>query len=114
MQPVLLPLKNIDLPMGQIEAFCQKWQIVEFALFGSVLRDDFRPESDLDVLVSFEPNAPWGILELVEMEQELAQLVERDVDLIEKQVIEKSDNYIRREEILTTAKVLYAPTYEAA
>lgn len=114
MQSVSLPLKNIDLPIEQIETFCQKWQIVEFALFGSVLREDFRPDSDLDVLVTFHPDAPWGIFELVEIEQELAQLVDRDVDLLEKQVIEKSDNHIRREAILTTAKVLYVPTYEAA
>ena len=49
---------RIDIPMEQIEAFCRRWRVVEFTLFGSVLREDFRPDSDVDVLVSFEPEAP--------------------------------------------------------
>lgn len=48
-----MKLKTTELPMEEIRVFCQKWQIIEFALFGSALRDDFRPDSDLDVLVSF-------------------------------------------------------------
>ena len=104
----------IDLPIDVIKPFCQKWQITEFSLFGSVLRDDFRPDSDLDVLVSFFPHAPWTILDLVTMQQELQQIVNRDVDLIEKRVIEKSQNWIRRNEILDTAQVLYSQTYEPA
>ena len=69
--------------------FCQKWQITELSLFGSVLRDDFRPDSDIDVLVTFAPNAPWSLLDLVNMEYELADLTGRDIDLLEKQAIEK-------------------------
>jgi uncharacterized protein len=53
-----MKLSAIDLSMDAIKAFCQKWQIAEFALFGSVLRDDFRPDSDIDVLVSFLPHSP--------------------------------------------------------
>ena len=90
-------------------AFCQKWQISELSLFGSILRDDFRPDSDLDVLVSFEPQAPWTILDLVLMETELASLVERPVDLIEKRVIEESPNPIRKAAILSTAVPIYPP-----
>lgn len=91
----------------QIENFCQKWKIIELSLFGSVLRADFRADSDLDVLVTFAPNAPWTILDLVTMEQELASLAGREVDLVERRVIEKSQNPIRRAEILNSAQVLY-------
>jgi uncharacterized protein len=59
-----MKLKTTELPMEEIKTFCQKWQIVEFALFGSALRDDFCPDSDLDVLVSFSPNAPWTLIDL--------------------------------------------------
>ena len=103
-----MKLSIIDLSVDTVKVFCQKWQITEFALFGSVLRDDFRPDSDLDVLVSFFPQAPWTILDLVTMQQELQQIVSRDVDLIEKRVIEKSENWIRRTEILNTAQVVYS------
>ena len=105
---------NIDLPTEAIDRYCQKWQIVELALFGSALRDDFRPDSDLDILVNFAPNAPWTILDLVTMQQELEQLSGRKVDLIEKTVIETSDNWIRRNEILNSAQVFYSHTYESA
>ena len=92
----------------QIENFCQKWKITEFSLVGSVLRADFRADSDLDVLVTFAPNAPWTIIDLVTMEQELASLAGREVDLVERRVIEKSQNPIRRAEILNSAQVFYA------
>ena len=109
-----MKLSIVDLSVDTIKVFCQKWQITEFALFGSVLRDDFRPDSDLDVLVSFFPQAPWTILDLVTMQQELQQIVRRDVDLIEKRVIEKSENWIRRTEILNTAQVVYSQAHETA
>ena len=92
----------------QIENFCRKWKVTEFSLFGSVLRKDFRPDSDLDILVTFTPHAPWTILDLVTMEAELSELVGREVDLVEKRVIEKSQNPIRRAEILNSAQVFYA------
>ena len=107
-------LSAIDLPTDALNAFYQKWQIAEFALFGSVLRDDFRPDSDIDVLVSFFPHAPWTLFDLVTMQDELQTLFNREVDLIEKRVIEKSENSIRRHEILTTAQVLYSQAYELA
>lgn len=94
--------------MVDIAAFCDQWKITEFALFGSVLREDFNDHSDIDVLVSFAPNSPWTILDLVTMEQELARYFQRDVDLVEKQVIEKSSNPIRKTNILGSARVIYA------
>ena len=104
----------IELTVEALRDFCQKWQIAELSLFGSVLRNDFRPNSDLDVLVRFAPNAAWTLLDLVNMERELAKLAGREVDLIEKSAIEQSSNWIRRNEILTTAQVIYSQTYEPA
>lgn len=108
----MLRASNIDLPIDKIREFCQRWQITEFALFGSVLREDFHPDSDLDVLVTFVPNAFWNLLDLVKMQQELEVIVGRDVDLIEKRVIEQSTNWIRRKEILNTAQIFYSQTYD--
>jgi uncharacterized protein len=103
-----MKLNNIELPMPDIEQFCQKWNVTEFALFGSVLRDDFRPESsDIDVMVQFHPEAKptfWG---LDQMEEELEGLFGREVDVITRFSIEKSRNYLRRHEILSSARVIY-------
>jgi hypothetical protein len=87
--------------------FCQRWQIAEFYLFGSVLRDDFRPDSDIDVMVKFTPEARWGLLALIEMKEELEVMFEREVDLLTKGSIEQSENWIRREGILSTARLIY-------
>ncbi len=82
--------------------------IIEFGFFGSVLRDDFQPASDVDVLVSFAPEARWSLFDLVEMENELSQLLKREVDLVEREAVERSPNYIRRKNILQSAQVIYA------
>ena len=97
-----------DVKRDRIEAFCKKWQILELALFGSALRDDFRPDSDLDFLVSFSPNVSWGLLDHVAMERELAEIVGRPVDLVSRKAVERSHNWIRRKAILESAQVLYA------
>lgn len=89
----------------RIAAFCQKWRIVEFALFGSVLRDDFRPDSDVDVLVTFEEGAPWSLWDLFTMQDELKEAFGRDVDLLEKKAIK---NPFRRHHILTNYEVIHA------
>ena len=90
-----MKLQNIDLPMSKINVFCRKWQITEFALFGSVLRNDFNPESDIDILVSFAPNAKRGLTETMQMRDELEALFNRKVDLIVKAAINRSDNWLR-------------------
>ncbi len=103
------PLLNkiaITIPQEAIAQFCQKWKIQEFYLFGSVLRDDFRPDSDIDVMVEFTPDARWG-LEIVSMKEELEEIFGRQVDFIFKEAIEKSQNWIRRAEIFRTAKLIY-------
>lgn len=92
----------------KIAQFCEKWQIREFAFFGSVLRDDFHAGSDLDVLVTFAPEAQWTLLDHVEMQDELASLLGRRVDLVSRRGVEHSQNHIRRHAILDSARVVYA------
>jgi uncharacterized protein len=96
---------KINIPKAKIEAFCRRWKIKEFALFGSILREDFRPDSDIDVLVSFAPDAGITFDNRVEMLDELAEIFGRQVDLVEKDAIR---NPFRRHEILTTKEVVYA------
>ena len=96
---------KIEIPMDKIIAFCRKWKVKEFSLFGSVLRDDFRPDSDVDVLVSFEENAGWDLYDWVTMIDELKVIFGREVDLVSKKGLR---NPFRRHEILTTRKVLHA------
>ena len=85
-----MKLNHIALPMEQIEAFCQRWKISEFALFGSILRDDFRSDSDIDVMVQFCPNSHNTLFDLVQMEDELKQIFNRDVDLVNRKGITNS------------------------
>src|SRR4029453_2265990 len=101
MQPV--STSHIEVPYDRIADFCKRWQITEFALFGSVLRDDFRPDSDVDVLVSFAPDAPYSLFDFVRMENELRTIFGRDVDLVEKAGLR---NPFRRHEILQNSRVI--------
>ncbi|NQU06375.1 MAG: nucleotidyltransferase family protein [Calditrichaeota bacterium] len=96
---------KITIPKRKIGEFCRKWKVAEFALFGSVLRDDFTTDSDVDVLVSLEPDAPWSLFEWVDMIDELRGIFGRKVDLIEKSGLR---NPFRRREILNTMQVIYA------
>ncbi|MUL37610.1 nucleotidyltransferase family protein [Gloeocapsopsis dulcis] len=98
---------NLFLAQEKVNEFCQRWKIIELSLFGSIVRDDFRSDSDIDVLVAFNSDVPWTLLDLVDMQQELEQLLGRKVDFVEKQTIEQSPNWIRRQEILSTAQTVY-------
>jgi uncharacterized protein len=100
-------LIRIDIPMDQIAAFCHRWDVTEFALFGSVLREDFRPDSDIDVLVTFAPNSQQTLAGLIEMQEDIEAIFGRKVDLIDRKNIAQSRNYIRRKAILGTAKTIY-------
>jgi len=93
------------IPRESIEAFCRRWKVTEFSLFGSALRDDFGPESDVDVLVRFEKDAGWSLFDLVDMQEALAGLFGRAVHLVEAEGLR---NPFRREEIMRTREVLYA------
>ena len=96
-----------SVPTERIADFCCRWKISELALFGSFLRDDFGPDSDVDVLVSFAAEAQWGLLDEVRMEQELVVLFGRPVDLVSRRAIQQSENWIRRNAILASAEPLY-------
>jgi hypothetical protein len=98
----------IDSPLERVADFCQRWRLRELALFGSVLRTDFHPDSDLDVLVQFHPEAHPTFSSLEQMEAELKSIFHRDVDLVTRQGIESSRNYLRRNQILASAQVIYA------
>ena len=97
--------KKFRIPRKKIAEFCKRWSITEFSVFGSALRDDFHPESDVDVLVSLDPTAHIGLLEMAQMQIELENLFKRPVDLLEKESLR---NPYRKREILKTAQVIYA------
>jgi len=98
---------SIDLPRDRIAEFCRRWKVDEFALFGSILRESFRPDSDIDVLVTFAPDADWSLLDHVQMEYELELVLSRKVDLVSRRAIEHSSNPIRRQAILESAETFY-------
>lgn len=98
---------KINLPLDKIEVFCRKWKIKELSLFGSVLREDFRPDSDVDFLVTFEEGARWSFFDMVDMQDELKEILGREVDLVERRAVERSENYIRRRHILQSLEPLY-------
>jgi uncharacterized protein len=99
------PQARIALPLEAILAFSRKWQIEELSLFGSAVRADFSPESDVDVLVTFSPEAKVSLFEFVEMQEELEHILQRKVDLVSKGGLR---NPFRRHEILNTRQIVYA------
>ncbi len=98
---------RIAIPAEGIAAFCERWQVRELALFGSVLRDDFGPESDIDVLVSFRDEARHTLFDMARMEDELKTLFKRDVDLVSRRGIERSSNHLRRKAVLESAETIH-------
>lgn len=98
----------INLPLDAIRAFCRRWNVVEFALFGSVLREDFNADSDIDVLATFREGTSYNLSDLVQMGDELETIFGREVDLIDRRAVETSRNYLRRRQILNSAQVVYA------
>jgi predicted nucleotidyltransferase len=96
-----------EIPSDKIADYCRRWKIIELALFGSALREDFNPKSDIDVLVTFDKDAHWTLFDMVDMQEELKDIFGRDVDLVSRRGIESSQNYLRRKEILSSAKVIH-------
>ena len=96
---------RISLPLEEIESLCRKWRIRELSLFGSVLRDDFHPGSDVDVLVNFEPEAHWSLFDFIDLQDELEGLLQRKVDVVSERGLR---NPFRRREIQGTRQVVYA------
>ena len=96
---------RITLPQKEIEDFCLKWKVSEMALFGSVLSDEFRSDSDIDILISFKDDAEWGLFDFVDMVDELKAIFGRKVDLVEKDSLR---NPFRKQRILGNNEVIYA------
>jgi len=96
-----------DIPSGRIAEFCRRRHIRRLELFGSVLREDFGPGSDIDVLVEFEAGNAPGLFQFADLEQELTAILGREVDLVEREAVERSENYIRRRHILNSVKPVY-------
>ena len=100
-------MAQIPLPVDKIKEFCERWKISRLALFGSVLRNDFHSQSDVDIIVDFEHNLHYGLFDLVVMEDELKAIFNRDVDIVTRKGIANSRNYLRRENILNSARTIY-------
>lgn len=98
---------GVAISKDKIAEFCRRWEIIEFALFGSILRDDFRPDSDIDVLATFAADATWEFDDLLAIREELESMFGHRVDLVDKRLVEKHPNYIRRKHILSHAKTVY-------
>lgn len=95
------------IPLNTLQTFCQKWKIKTFYVFGPVLTNEFKSNSDIEVMVEFSSEAEWTLLDHVEMRDELATLTGRSIDLLTKRSIERSQNKVRKDEILRTAKAIY-------
>ena len=99
---------RFSIPERDLAGFCLRWRIAELALFGSALREDFDANSDVDLLVTFAPDADWRLFDHVRMQEELAELLGRPVDLVSRRAIERSQNPIRKRAILDSARTVYA------
>ena len=99
--------RHITVPKNEIDSFCRRNHIRSLGLFGSALGEDFGPGSDVDVLIDFEQAYRPGRMELVEMQEELTRIFGQKVDLVERQAVERSENYIRRRHILESVEPVY-------
>jgi hypothetical protein len=99
---------KIEIPDEALAEFCRRWKIKELALFGSAMRGDLRSDSDIDILVTFAPDADWSLFDHFHMENELVKLLGREVDLVSRKALEESPNWIRRRSILESAETIYA------
>jgi predicted nucleotidyltransferase len=95
---------QIQVDREHIAEFCRKWQVIGLSFFGSVVQGNFRPDSDIDVLVRFAPGTSWGLFDIGRMENDPNAVFGRDVDLVRREAIEQSENYIRRKHILSSVE----------
>jgi hypothetical protein len=105
-----MPTIAIELPMKEIRRFCEKWRIRELAVFGSILSENFRADSDIDFLYTFDDNCGWDLFDVIDMKQELESLLNREVDFVDREIVEKSPNWARRKLILDSALAVYRET----
>jgi predicted nucleotidyltransferase len=100
--------EHFELPQAEIEAFCRKWKIQKLELFGSAVRDELTPESDIDLLVTWKPDVYWPLADHGRMHEEIEQLLGRRVDLVSRSAVERGHNWIIRQHILSSARTVYA------
>jgi len=99
---------NLGINETTIADFCRRWKIKELAVFGSAVHGGLRPDSDIDLLVTFDSEANWTMFDHYQMENELTGLLAREVDLVSIRALEENPNPVYRDQILRSAKVLYA------
>ncbi len=102
-----MKIESVDIPVEPLYQFCQRWKVSELAVFGSALHENYPLESDLDLLISFDEDAQWGLFDLVNMESELGIIFNKEIDLIEKNAVFNSENYLRRKGILENAQIIF-------
>ena len=100
-------INSVEIPDDQLKHFCQRWKVPELAIFGSALHENYPQDSDVDLLISFKPDIQWGLFDLVTMENELKIIFGKEIDLVEKNAVNNSQNYIRRKGILDGAQIIF-------
>ncbi len=106
MLPPMVPIAGLVSP-SDLAALCRRWAVAELCLFGSALRGELRPDSDIDLMVTFVPTARWRVRDLFRMQDELEALFGRAVDLVERAAVEENENWVRRRQILDHAEPIY-------
>ena len=102
-----MKIPSVEVASDQLTQFCQRWKVSELAVFGSALHKNYPLESDLDLLISFEEDAHWGLFDLVTMESELGVIFNKEIDLVEKKAVTNSENYLRRKGILDNIQIIF-------
>jgi predicted nucleotidyltransferase len=100
-------INSVEIPEEHLRRFCQRWKVSELAIFGSALHENYAHDSDVDLLISFKPDIQWGLFDLVTMENELKIIFGKEIDLVEKNAVNNSQNYIRRKGILDGAQIIF-------
>ena len=99
--------RRLGISFQILDQFCQKYKITELSVFGSILREDFNFDSDIDLLIKFDPKAHISLMDMIKIENEFKILLKRNIDLVSKKAIENSKNWIRRQNILDNAEIIY-------
>lgn len=109
MSPQTLVKERLDVAPGDLAAFCRKWNIAKLEVFGSLVREDFADDSDVDFLVSFEPGKAPADMSWFQIKEELEELIGRKVDVLDRRLVEQSRNLYRRYHILREATAVHGP-----
>ena len=99
---------DLEIDDKPIDDFCRRWRVTELSVFGSAARDALRSDSDIDLLISFAADAPWSLFDIGQMRGELAEILGRSVDLVERSAVEESRNPFRKRAILRDARPIYS------